>query len=418
MTTHRDVRFPALLADFRVLLLLFISFRFFLALVYQPVMLDDGERGLTSGGDFSYFYALASLTGDDLWPYRDWWHEFPPLTSHLMVLAYNLAGERAGYSGFSLIFGFLMLAADVGSLALLRAIGTRLYDRGVGIALAWVYALMLAPVVFMWWNFESMVAFLLLLGVYGLVARRDGLSAIAAAAGALVKFTPLLLLGAVWRFRPPRDAVRYTLVSLGLFVLIYVLFFAQSVEMTLPSLTAQFGKASYQTVWSLIDGNYTTGLFGTVDSHFDPAAASATYGNPAVVPGWMRLGLAALVGLFVFLRTRRFDRRGLVAFVTLALLIFFLQAQGWSPQWLVQIIPLVLLCFPNFNGVLVVLLLTMMSFTEYPLLFTASEVGPPRVHPDMLPAFTALVVARTLLLVGLCVALYRRLRQEPAEAWE
>ena len=415
--TSRDLRFPALLADFRLLLLLFVFFRFLLALIYQPVLVDGVERGLTSGGDFGYFFALARLTDDGLWPYRDWWHEFPPLTSQLMILAYRLAGTRAAYSGFSLIFGFLMLAADVGSLVLLRAIGARLYDRGVGLALAWVYALLLAPVVFMWWNFEALVAFLLLLGIYGLVARRDTLSGLATAAGGLVKFTPLLLLGAVWRFRPPREALRYTLVSLGLFALVYALFFAQSGEMTLPSLTAQFGKASYQTVWALIDGNYTTGLFGAVDSHFDPAAATASYGNPAVIPGWLRLGVAALIGLFVYARTRRFDRRGFVAFVTLTLLIFFLQAQGWSPQWLVQIIPLVLLCFPTFNGVFVLLLLTLMSFTEYPLLFIASPEGPPRVHPDMLPAFSALVVARTALLVGLCVALYRRLRQEPAEVW-
>ena len=415
--TTREVRFPALLADFRLLLLLFVFFRFLLALVYQPVMVDGLERGLTAGGDFGYFFALAQLTDDGLWPYRDWWHEFPPLTSQLMILAYRLAGTRAAYSGFSLIFGFLMLAADVGSLVLLRAIGTRLHDRGVGLALAWVYALLLAPVIFMWWNFESLVAFLLLLGVYGLVARRDRLSALATAAGGLVKFTPLLLLGAVWRFRPPREALRYTLGSLGLFTLVYALFFAQSAAMTLPSLTAQFGKASYQTVWALIDGNFTTGLFGAVDSHFDPAAATAAYGNPAVVPGWLRLGLAALIGLLVYARTRRFDRRGLVAFVTLTLLIFFLQAQGWSPQWLVQIIPLVLLCFPTFNGVFVLLLLTMMSFTEYPLLFTAAPDGPPRVHLDMLPAFSVLVLARTAILVGLCVALYRRLRQEPAEVW-
>ena len=50
-------------------------------------------------------------------------------------------------------------------------------------------------------------------------------------------------------------------------------------------------------------------------------------------------------------------------------------------------------------------------------LFTASPEGAPQVYPEMLPAVTALVLARTALPLGLCVALYRRLRQEPAEAW-
>jgi len=32
--------------------------------------------------------------------------------------------------------------------------------------------------------------------------------------------------------------------------------------MTMPSLTAQFNKASYESIWALIDGNYRTGNFG------------------------------------------------------------------------------------------------------------------------------------------------------------
>jgi hypothetical protein len=233
-----------------------------------------------------------------------------------------------------------------------------------------------------------------------------------AAVGALTKFTPLLILGAVWRMREMRSALRYSLVSVGIFALVYALLFAQNSAMTLPSLAAQFNKASYQTVWALIDGNYSTGNFGPAQERLDPANAYKLEGEPSVVPSVVRLGLAAVIGLFVFWRTRRFDERGLVAFVTITLLIFFLQAQGWSPQWLAQIAPLMLLCFPTRDGVTAVVLLSLVTFAEYPFLFIRTGDTGGTITGNLMMPFVTLVLARTAILVGMCVALYRRLRQE------
>ncbi|MFN8564460.1 MAG: hypothetical protein U0703_23220 [Anaerolineae bacterium] len=89
--------------------------------------------------------------------------------------------------------------------------------------------------------------------------------------------------------RDMRLAARYTLVSVGIFALVYLLLFAQNSAMTLPSLTAQFNKASYQTVWALIDGNYSTGNFGAAQERLDPANASRLEGEPPVIPGVVRL---------------------------------------------------------------------------------------------------------------------------------
>ncbi len=125
------------------------------------------------------------------------------------------------------------------------------------------------------------------------------------------------------------------------------------------------------------------------------------------------MGAAALIGLFIYARTRRFDDKGLVAFVTVSLLIFFLQAQGWSPQWLVQIIPLVLLCFPNREGITGIVVLTLISFTEYPFLFIRTGDTGGVISGSLVPIYVVLILFRTLILVVYCFALYRRLRQEP-----
>lgn len=409
-----SIQLTSLLADFRLLLILFIAFRIMLLMVYQPLLLANVERGITAGGDYLNYYQIASLSDSAGLPFRDWWSEFPPVWSYLSVLLYQLSGgARGNYTSFALFTGLIMLAFDAGNLVLIRKIGSRLHGTNTGMALAWIYAITLAPLVFTFWNFEPLVAFFLLLGLWWLLVKRDNRSAVAAAIGALTKFTPALVLGAVWRFRERATALRYTGIIAAVFGGVYLLLFLQNASMTLPSLTAQFNKASYQTVWALIDGNYRTGNFGPLEDRLDPAKAATVQGNPTRIPGWLRLGIAAAIGLFVFVRTRRFDDRGLVAFVAITLLIFFLQAQGWSPQWLVQIIPLLLLCFPTSNGVLAVVMLSLVTFAEYPFLFIRTGDTGGEITGALVMPFTILVLVRTGILVSACIALYQRLRQEP-----
>jgi hypothetical protein len=402
-----------LLADVRLLVILFVAFRMLLMIVYQPLVIDGVERGLAAGGDFQTYFQLGALTGQGLLPFRDWWSEFPPIPSYMITFIYRFFGTQPQYSSFAMLLGILMLACDVGNLLLIRRIGARVHGEVTGAALAWIYALMLAPAIFVWWNFEPLVAFSLLLSLAWLVERRDTLSAIAAGVGALVKFTPALLLGAVWRFRARQAALRYTAIAAAIFIGVYALLFAQNAAMTAPSLTAQFGKASYQTVWALIDGNYRTGNFGPIQDRFDPVRAGDVLGNPAVIPGVVRLMVAAGVGLLVFLRVRRTDLQGMVAFVAITLLIFFLQAQGWSTQWLAQIIPLLLLALPTRDTVLALVLLTGVSFAEYPFLFLRTGDTGGVVAGSLVLPFVLLVLVRTALLVIFCIALYRKLRQEP-----
>lgn len=413
-----ELKLTALLADVRVLVILFISLRVLLLLAYEPFIIDGVERGVGAQGDRAYHYALSELTGDGQWPFRDWWSEFPPVWYFLTTAVYQLLGANVNYSSWSMLLGFILIAFDTGNLLLIRKIGTRLHGAGTGMSLAWIYAVLFAPLAFLWWNFETLVTFWLLLGLWWLLQKRDARSAVAAAVGALVKFTPALLFGAVFRFREIPAALRYVAITLVIFVLAYMPLFMQNAEMTLPSLTAQFGKSSYQTVWALIDGNYRTGNFGDVASHFDPAQASVLTGNPAVIPSFVRLALAAAIGLFVYTRTRRFDDRGLVAFVGITLLIFFLQAQGWSSQWIVQIIPLVLLTFPTRNGIYALVLLSLVTFVEYPFLFIRTGDTGGEIAGALVTPFIVLVLARTAILIALCVAFYQRLRQQPSSFGE
>lgn len=402
------VQLNALLGDIRLLIILFVSLRLMMLMVYQPLVVSGTERGVTTGGDFQTYFQIASLSDTVGLPMRDWWTEFPPFWAYLSVTIYKVAPN---YAAFSLLLSLLFLIVDTGNLILIRKIAAQMYRADTAMALAWIYVVLVAPLVFVFWTFEVLVAFFMLIGVWWLLKKRDHLTAISIALGVLIKFTPAVLLGVVWRYREMRRAFVPTLIMVIVVGVVYGFFFAQNAAMTLPSLTAQFNKASYQTVWALIDGNYRTGNFGPLEDRLDPARAAVLQGNPPRIPGVVRLAGALAIGLFVFVQTRRFDSKGLVAFVGISLVIFFLQAQGWSPQWLVQIIPFVLLCFPNRDGVLIIILLSLVTFAEYPFLFIRTGDTGGEITGALVTPFVALVLARTLMLAGIGVGLYRILRQ-------
>jgi hypothetical protein len=63
--------------------------------------------------------------------------------------------------------------------------------------------------------------------------------------------------------------------------------------------------------------------------------------------------------------------------------------------------------------VLVIVMLSLITFVEYPFLFIRTGDTDGRITGALVLPFTALIIARTAILIGLCVSLYRRLRQEP-----
>ncbi len=397
-----------LLRDGRTLILLFVSFRLMLLMVYQP--LANYTPGLTAFGDYSYFHDLAQLADKGELPYRDYWYEYPPVIALVSQGVYTLVQPRGGdFTSYALLLGIVLTAFDAGNLILLRRIGTKVHGPATGTALAWIYALFAVPLVVTFWTFDSIAAFFTLLTINWLLS--DGQnnqikSAVADALGALTKLVPLLVLGAVWRFRPAREAIRYTAIAVVITILGLGAILLIGGQYGLPSLTVQFTKSSAETVWALLDGNYKTGILSS--DHHDPASASQLQGNPPAIPGWLRTGMFAAIGLFVFAQTRRRDARGMVAFIGITFGLFYLWSPNWSPQWQVMLIPLILLNYPNRNGVLLCLALGFVSFIEYPLLFAHTPNG--EIAAGSVPIFIALILTRTVLLTGFSVGLYRKLR--------
>jgi hypothetical protein len=129
------------------------------------------------------------------------------------------------------------------------------------------------------------------------------------------------------------------------------------------------GRSSWETVWAVAEGYYG---FGAVEGDrwnvAETAFAVHRGWNPAV---WTLITLAwAGIYGFIFLRRANYNgTRNLVAFAGLTVAIFMLYSKGYSPQFLVYLLPFVLLLMPNGRGLTYMLVLTGLNIFEQPVYF-------------------------------------------------
>jgi len=346
---------------FLLILSLFVSFRMMVAMAYPP-------EALTSYSDYPYFYALADLACQGYYPLLHYWYEYPPIFPYLSQAVYAVTN---GYHAYATLLAAVMLIFETGNLALLYLIANEIHDKETSLKVAWIYSCLLVPVFFLWNGLDSLSLFFMLLALLWLLRNRHALSAVGLGLGLMTKYLPGILLATVWRFVKARKALGYTLIVAAVAAAILLPFAIASPSYTLASLRSQAGKSSWQTIWALVDGNYTTGLFGPVADHLDPTKAGLQLHHPSRIPWFITVPLFALVYLYLFSRPiDTTDRGALLSFTGMTLCLFFLWSKGWSPQWQVMLIPLILLVFPNGHGVLYCLVLGFVNLLEWPVILS------------------------------------------------
>lgn len=373
---------------------LFVTARLMMLVAFPP-------ENLIFYGDYQHYFNLADMTRAGYYPFIHYWYEFPPIFPYLNIAVYMLAGQQL--KNYIVLLAFVLLLAEAGNLYLLYRLAICLYSPARAITVAWIYTALFVPVFFWLGNFDTLTTFFILLGLYSIVTQKNRLLALALGLGAMVKFVPVILLATIWRHRGWKAAAGYGLAAAAVSLLIFGPFFLANPAMTAASLMAQAGKSSYQTVWALIDGNTSTGNFGPLADHFDPAKATQPVNNPARIPTWLTFIPFGLLGLFILTRPQSLPLAGLDAalFTTLTLIIFFLWSQGWSPQWQTYLIPLLLLVFPEQRAVLFIIVLGFVNFLEWPVILSRGFTG-------LLPLT---ILVRTLIFVLLAYELYRQLVQ-------
>jgi hypothetical protein len=349
---------PFNLAALPLLVFLFIRVPLLLALPY------DGLRGY---GDFIHFSISPTCPGC----YLHYWAEFPPIFPFLSELLLALSGGQEHVYSYLLIL--LLFAADLGSLLLFTRLGARLQSRRDDQPPAWravIYAAILAGLAYSWWYFDSLAVFFTLLALELSFSRRSPIFAGGALALASSPAIPVLLLPAFWRWLPARRAAWISAAAAVLVIAVYGGLWAASPQYTQASLQSQSAKGSWETVWALLDGNLQTGNFGPEIARLDPATASLPMGNPPLIPPWASLIVFGAAGLLLWIKYHPPNLRAVLAFAGLTWVIFLLWSPGWSPQWVLYLLPLILLVIPDRLALLLTGALILVNLLEWPLMLS------------------------------------------------
>jgi len=362
------------------------------------LLLAFPPENLITYGDYRHYFNLAALTQYGYFPFIHYWYEFPPIFPYFNIAVYFLAGGQL--KNYIVLLAFLLLLVECANLYLLYQLAFLLFGRARATTIAWIYTALFAPVFFWLGNFDALTTFFILLGLRSLLKGKNKLLLAALGVGTAVKFVPIILSATVWRVRNLKTALIYGLGAALIGAIIYLPFAAGNPTFTLASLQAQAGKSSYQTVWALVDGNYTTGNFGPLSNHFDPAKATTPLNNPPLIPTWLTLIPFGLLGLYVLTRPRLLPDPNLDAVILphLRLCCSFSGRRAGVPSGK-PFIPLLLLSLPQKRAVLFIIALGFINFLEWPVILS-------RGLNQLIPIT---ILARTLILILLGVDLYQRL---------
>ena len=315
-------------------------------------------------GDYWNFYSQARLGI----PYINYWTEFPPLFPFLSKFIYSLVGGHEVPFGYALAITISLFQA--GTLFLSLKIAENILPEQEACERIWVNFALTIGLFYSWSYFDPIAVLFTILSIYWLINGKDIPAAAAITLGLLTKWFPILVLPLVWKTTDQKRAAAITGIVLGAGVLVWGGLYLLNPMMTQASLTSQINKGSWETIWAIVDNNITTGNFSAQVNRLIPASASLITGNPAVVPPWLTLILFGGVGLYLLIKSEIDSNLKSIAFVGLALVVFFLWSPGYSPQWVLYLVPFALIALDKNEAYLISAVFILVNLLEWPLLLS------------------------------------------------
>ncbi len=362
------------------------------------LMITSTTDSLQGYGDFGSFYAWSLLPG---WPYLNYWSEYPPVFPFLSEVLFRLAGGQAHLYTYFLIF--ILSLADAANLFLFTRLARRLWPEQPAFYRIIAYLILLLSLPYTWWYFDSLAILPMLLGLTYLLDQKPFKSGLFFGLGIAIKLFPVLGIVAAWRSMKWRKILLLASGAAAVVLIPYIVLGLVSPTFTLASLRTQGSKGAWDTVWALIDGFYGSGLFGPIYERLDPSTATILRGNPHQIPVWLTLLVFGALGFWALLHFKPTTERRQLALVGFAFSVFFLWSPGWSPQWVLYLLPLILLVFEERIGFLLLGSFVLINLLEWPMLLM--RIGP--------TALSMTVPIRTTLLAFMAVLFYQQSVGEP-----
>ncbi len=342
-------------------------------------------------GDYWNFFQQASLGT----PYINFWTEFPPLFPFLSRIIFLLVDGRE--SAYSYLLALIISLFQAGSILIFIKLGEKLKINNRTSRTA-VYLALTVGLFYSWSYFDPIAVFFLLLSISLILEKKDGAAAITVAAGILTKWFPILVIPVLWKTRPIKDAFRITMLAIGIVILVWGAIYIINPELTGASILSQANKGSWETIWALMDKNLGTGNFSPKVNREIAETVNIRTGNIALIPTWLTLIVFGSFGLFLLLKSKIHSNNWIISFSGLALVLFFLWSPGYSPQWVLYLLPFILLCLPEREAYLLGASLVLVNLLEWPILLSRGYFW----------SLYFLIPIRTLLMILLGIRLYQR----------
>lgn len=374
-----------------MLLVLFISLRLSLLLISRP------QGYLFGASDYDFYIQFGQLSDEGLYPMLHYWTEYPPVFPWMAVAAYKATLAVPTWHGspifwFRMVLGSITLLFDLGNLILVYWLGRALHGPSTGLRIAWSYALLFPPLhVWLAW-FDTVTLFFLLLAVALALKARGSSAATVAGFGFMVKVFPILVLPLLLKAERGLQSWIRLIAAASLAILaVAAPFLLSAPQYLLASFRSMASRSPWETPWALAEEYFGYGQVAPLPDRVDPSTAELP-AYPTDLP-WPAI-TAGFALLYLLLWTRRFDpRRGAsaVAFVGLTVNLFLLYSKGYSPQFLVYVVPFAILALPLFRAVGYLATLGAINLLEFPVYGT--------LFPDQHWMLRDLVILRTALLL-------------------
>ncbi|HLZ07883.1 MAG TPA: hypothetical protein VKT80_04795, partial [Chloroflexota bacterium] len=381
--------------EFGLLALLFISLR--LAAV---LFLRSGGYVYQGDHDFLFYRDVGELSLSGYYPYLDYWMEYPPLAAWAIVGVYRLSLLLPSWPD-SLLWFHTFLATfsaifDVGNLFLVYKIADLLHGRRLGLRAAWIYALLFLPLYALISWLDSMAVFFLLLTTWLALRGRPATAGVAAGLGLLTKLIPAVAVPAGFLgFQQYPRRVRYLAAFLFVVAILAGPLLVANPTMFLASAREIVSRASWETIWALLENYFGPGLVPYLASRFDPSVAT-WQSHPGAFPKWPITGAFLLSCLLLYTRRLAWHRPQVaIPAIALTVNLLLVFSTGFSPQYLLYPLVFLIVVWPSLRGAAYAVLLTADDLLEWP--FAIGYFGSDH-QMDWL-----VILTRTILLIWLCV---------------
>ncbi len=379
--------------DFILVGVLFVVFRVFALLFFRP------GGYIRDWSDYTTYLGVARLSDQGLYPAIHYWLEYPPLFPWLFVGLYRLSLLVPPWLEdprlwFNALLGLTLLIFEAGNLVILYAIGRRAAGRETALRVAVAYALLFTPFYVLTGYYDSLPLFFMLLGLYLTLKARDWPGGMALGVGFALKVTPIVLAPVAVRVLPDlRARVRHIAGVVAAIVVLSVPFWVLNRDLYLMSFRSAMQRSSWESLWAVLEGYFSFGV--VAGDRFDPTVTDFSV-HPATLP-WLWIAVA-FVAFYLWLYTRRIDYRDPMKVLALAgatMAGFMLYSKGYSPQFLLYLLPFILLVCPPGRAVGYAVALMVLNFLEHPVYFV--------MLPEQHWLLTWIVSWRALLFVALIV---------------